>query len=496
MTTKLKNVESILASAEENGVTVIKGHETELGQISDTFKQQKSAYSLNHFPEYETRIATLQNLYEMIDSHSLEICEALNADFGCRSESESMLTDVVGSLSSIRYLIRNLRRFMRPQSKRTSIWYLPGKNKVEAVPLGVVGVMSPWNYPVHLMIAPVAAAIAAGNRVMAKMSELTPNTTALIQRLVAERFEDKLFSIVTGGIEVSAEFSSLPFDHLMFTGSTKVGKKIALAAARNLTPVTLELSGKSPVVICNSYDIEEASQRIIWGKAFNAGQTCVAPDYVFVPEDKLIEFVRYSRKYLTQFYPDSIDTENYTSVINNDHFQRITDLIKDAEKNGVEVIALGEKKECGHKLPVSLVINPTKDCKIYKEEVFGPLLSVFTYKSIDEVIEQISHSEDPLAMYIFSHYDAEVKYIYRSVRAAGISVNDTLLHYLQNDLPFGGRGNSGNGKCHGREGFETFSHLLPIFKQRGVGNFTGLKLLYPPYGKLSKVMGSLIHRMP
>lgn len=468
----------------------------EADTLQTVFDNQMAEYNKERYQSYNVRLDNLQKLYRLIDSNSTEIAKALNKDFGCRSPQETEIAEIIGSLSSIRYQIKNLRRFMKPQSRRTSIWFMPATGKVQLQPLGVVGIMAPWNYSVHLTIAPAAAALAAGNRVMAKMSELTPNTSAVLKRLIENEFSTDVFTIVEGDMNVSQVFSDLPFNHLLFTGSTSVGKKIAMAAAKNLTPVTLELSGKSPVVIDKDYDIEEAAKRILWGKVFNAGQTCIAPDYVLVHEDKLIEFVRAARKVVKEFYPNGIDNSDYTSVINKQNFKRLQGLVEDAREKGCEIVELATTVEKSNKLAPTLVIQPTTNCKIYEEELFGPLLPIFTYNNIDDAIKQIDVHSDPLALYIFSKHKAQSNYITQNVRSGSTLINDTLLQYLQNDLPFGGVGKSGHGKYHGKEGFEAFSNKQAILHQKGVGNFTGVKLLYPPYSTIAKVMQTLIRKWP
>lgn len=444
----------------------------------------------------EQRIDALKRLYDLIDDNAEQICEALYRDFGCRSEQESMLTDVVGSLSSIRYYLSNTRRFMKPRGRRVSLWYLPAGNKVTPMPLGVAGVMAPWNYPVHLMIAPAAAALAAGNRVMAKMSEVTPITGALMQKLIASKFTESEFCVCNGGVDVSTHFSMIPFDHLLFTGSTAIGRKIAMAAAQNLTPVTLELSGKSPAIVTSNFSVSEAAKRIAWGKSFNSGQTCVAPEYALVPKDRLEEFVTGFRAAMASLYPKGIGVDSFTSIINPQHVLRLNQLVEDAKSKGVEILEVTDGLPSANKVPVTLVINPTKDCMIYSDEVFGPLMSVFTYQDLDDAVSKINSLEDPLAAYVFTNNTAEANHICKSIRAATVCVNEVLLQYLQNDLPFGGRGTSGSGQYHAQEGFDTFSHLQPIFRQRGLGNFTGIKLLYPPYDNISAFMGKLIRKMP
>ena len=468
--------------------------------LEDTLIAQKHAFESEGFADYRSRIERLNTLYRLIDDHADELAEALNQDFGCRARAETEIAEIIGSLSSIRYLMRKLKRFMKPEKRRISIWFQPAKGKVEFRPLGVIGVMAPWNYSLHLTIAPLAAALAAGNRVMVKMSELTPQTSGVLKRLVNGAFPQDVIAIFDGGVEVAQSFSKLPFNHLLFTGSTRVGIEIAKAAAQNLTPVTLELSGKSPVVVGKYFDVEEAARRLVWGKSFNAGQTCVAPDYVFVPKEKLLEFTRAARAAAKQYYPDGVDTPSYTSIINKAHCQRVHALLEDAKVKGAEVLPLldtdHEHLLSVNKIAPTLVLQPSEACRVFDEEIFGPVLPVFVYEELSEVIRQIRQNPDPLALYMFSHHQAEIDFLTRRVNAGNVAINDTLLEYLQNDLPFGGVGQSGMGKYHGKEGFEAFSNKQATLVQRGVGSFTGTKLLYPPYGKLSQWMMRLLRLMP
>jgi len=483
------------AQALDQGAMIDK-REIQANEMDDVFQKQKNAFDQARFIRYQDRMANLKKLYRLIDGHSQELADALNSDFGCRSRYETELAEIIGSLSSIRYLMKNLKRFMKPKNRSTSIWFMPAKGQVMLQPLGVIGVMAPWNYSLHLTIAPMAAGLAAGNRVMAKMSELTPNTAITLKGLIEKAFSQDTLAIFDGGVDAAKQFSNLPFDHLLFTGSTSVGKIIAQAAAKNLTPVTLELSGKSPVVIGKNYNIEEAAKRIIWGKSFNAGQTCVAPDYVLLPKDKLIEFTRAARAAANQYFPNGVDNGDYSSIINSHHCQRIQSLLDDAQEQGVEVLALTDKPTTQNKIPPTLVLEPNENCRIFSEEIFGPVLPVFTYENLDDALQQINHHRDPLALYVFSSVKDEVEYITHHVRAGNVAVNDTLLQYIQNDLPFGGVGNSGMGKYHGIEGFETFSSKQATLTQRGIGNFTSIKLLYPPYTGFSRFMMKLLRLLP
>jgi acyl-CoA reductase-like NAD-dependent aldehyde dehydrogenase len=357
--------------------------------------------------------------------------------------------------------------------------------------------MVPFNFPVNLAVGPLAAALAAGNRVMVKTSEFTPATGELLARLVADRFSPEKVVAVGGEMEVSAEFASLPFDHLLFTGSTAVGRHVMRAAAENLTPVTLELGGKSPVIVGDDYPLARAAQRIVWGKLFNAGQICIAPDYVMVPEGKEREFAAYAQAAARKLYPKVAGNNDYTAVINDGHYQRLTAAVDDARAKGavIETAADPAASRGERKLPLTVVLDPTDDMRVLQEEIFGPVLPVRGYRSVDDAITYVNEHPRPLALYVFSHERATQDRVLDQTTSGGVVVNDTLMHYLQDDMPFGGVGPSGMGSYHSREGFDTFSHLKPVFRQRGLGSLTGAQLLYPPYGPVTSALLRVMRRI-
>lgn len=467
-----------------------------LGPISRVFVAQKAAAEKDRYPSYRVRRDRLDKLARLVNENRGALIHALHGDFGCRSEQETLMSEILASLNSIRYLRSRLSKLMKPQKRSVSMWYLPGSAVVERQPLGVVGIMSPWNYPVHLSLAPAVAALAAGNRVMLKMSELTPHTSGLLRTLVSKAFEETEFTVVEGDALVSKHFAGLPFDHLLFTGSTQVGRQVAAAAARNLTPVTLELSGKGPVVVAEDYDVLEAARRVAWGKIFNAGQTCVAPDYAFVPAAKVDEFCRELVAAWEGFAADQRPDRQATHIINAAHYARLTGLVEDARAKGAMTMSAANARvttdPSNRRFPPTVIVNPTSEMRIYSEEIFGPVLMVFGYDTLDDAISAIQKFEDPLALYVFSHKSDSIRKVLAGTRSGGVTVNDTLLHYNQDSLPFGGVGTSGMGRYHGIEGFETFSNKRAVFRQRGFGRFTGLKLLYPPYGRLSNFMIKLM----
>lgn len=457
--------------------------------LGEIFQAQRAAFDKDRNPSAQQRIDRLKRLRSVIVAHRDDIIAAVSGDFGHRSTEESRVAEIGGTCANLDYAIANVHKWMRPRSRSTSIWFQPGRNFVVPQPVGVVGVMSPWNYPVNLAIAPLASALAAGNRVMVKMSELTPATTTLLQAMMSKVFDVSEVAIIGGDASVAAEFSGLPFGHLLFTGSTRIGRMVMQAAAANLTPVTLELGGKCPVIVGADYSIDEAARRVLWGKTFNAGQTCVAPDYVLVPRGQADAFAdAMSRHYAAHFPGGALDPD-YSSVIDERNYRRLQGLIEEAAQGGARLRStevLSARHIAARKLPLTMVLGPTADARIMREEIFGPVLPVLEYESLDEAMARINAGENPLGLYFFSKSGQAREEVLARTLSGGVAVNDVMLQFLQVDLPFGGVGASGFGRYHGREGFETFSHLKPVFVQRGLGAFTGLKLLYPPYGKLTR----------
>jgi coniferyl-aldehyde dehydrogenase len=459
------------------------------GSVADIFRAQRAAFEKDRYPSVEKRIDRLQRLRNAIKAKRDVIIEAISRDFGHRSTEESRVAEIAGTCANLDYALANVKKWMRPRSRSTSIWFMPGKNVVVPQPVGVVGVMSPWNYPVNLAIAPLASALAAGNRAMVKMSELTPETTKVLQTLLGQALDTSEVAIIGGDVSVAAEFSSLPFGHLLFTGSTRVGRMVMQAAAANLTPVTLELGGKCPVVIADDYSMEEAARRILWGKTFNAGQTCVAPDYVMVPKGKTQLFADAICRSYDERFPEGAMGTSYSSIIDDRNFARLQGLLEDAMRGGArvrpaEVISSGHVN--ARKMPLTLVTGAALDSRVMQQEIFGPLLPIVEYQTLGEARDRINAGENPLGLYFFGKSSDARDGFLTDTLSGGAAVNDVMLQFLQVDLPFGGVGASGFGRYHGREGFETFSHLKPVFIQRGFGTFTGLKLLYPPYGPIAR----------
>lgn len=469
-------------------------HELKLAtgtQLCPLFDRQRLAYDSERYPGYDTRLERLDKLHNLITANKQALIDAIDRDFGCRARTETILAEYLGCLGAIEYAQKNLRRWMRRRRRRTSFWSKPAKTYVLAQPLGVVGIMAPWNYSLHLSIAPLVAALAAGNRAMICMSEETPELCALLSGLIAEQFDPGLVTVVQGGGEISPEFASLPFDHLLFTGSTRVGKLIAAAAAQNLTPVTLELGGKSPAIVAPDYPVVEAAKRIGWGKTFNAGQTCIAPDYVLVPKAERDAFVKAVLAKFTKSFKGISDTD-YTAIVSERFYRRLIGLLDEASDKGATVLqpdGFAPTEEDGvFKIPLTIVLDPPSDSALMQEEIFGPVLPVLTYSDFAQVTEFVNTSERPLSLYCFTHDRDIVDKVQRQTTSGSFGLNETLLQYAQEDLAFGGVGASGQGAYHGQEGFDTFSHLKSVFEQRGLGRFTGIKLLHPPYGRITKAL--------
>jgi len=453
--------------------------------LSRILSRQRAAFHRDGPPSLAQRKADLGKLKAAVLARRQEIEDALNADFGNRSAYETRIMELVPVVQTINYLRRNLKTWMRPQRRRIAAHFTGARAYVVHQPLGVVGVVSPWNYPLSLALMPLATALAAGNRVMLKPSELAPSTATLLKRLLRDLYDEDQVSVVIGGAEVGATFASLPFDHLAFTGSTSVGRLVMKKAAENLVPVTLELGGKSPAIIGPDASIETAAMRIAYGKLANAGQTCIAPDYVLVPHAHAETFIGAYKNSIAKLYPNGIDSDNYTSVISAHHLDRLRDIVSDAKKKGARVIEVASSTVSGkgsRKFAPVIIFGATDSMAVMREEIFGPVLPVITYGDIDEAIAFINDRPRPLALYYFGGDSESRRKILERTTSGNVTVNDTLMHYVQNDLPFGGVGTSGIGAYHGPEGFKTFSHAKGIFEQSR-WNLGGL--LRPPFNRLT-----------
>jgi coniferyl-aldehyde dehydrogenase len=447
------------------------------------FDLQRSAFEAQPFPDLGVRKDRLTRLLALTEKHEADICSAIDADFGGRSTHETRLAELFVVRAGIRHALTHMRGWMRERRVATSLPFLPGRNRLIPQPLGVVGIVSPWNYPFQLAVAPATAALAAGNRVLIKPSELTPAFSALLARLAGEHFAPDELSVVTGDAEMGKAFVSLPFDHLLFTGSTAVGRQVALAAAANLTPVTLELGGKSPAIFDPSCDLDAAASSIAYGKLLNAGQTCIAPDYLLVPKGQAGAVAAKLATAVARLYPSLRDNPDYTAIISDRHYQRLRDMIAEARDAGADIVEVNpacERFDATRKMPPTLVSNADPGLRLMREEIFGPVLPILEYTGIDEAIDHVNRADRPLALYWFGRDAGNRERILRETIAGGVTINDCMLHLVQENQPFGGVGASGMGAYHGEWGFRTFSKEKPVFLQ---SRLSAGSLLRPPYGK-------------
>ncbi len=411
------------------------------------------------------RINKLKQLAQCIKANQADIIKAVNSDFSHRSAEESQLAEVMVCLDEIKHALKHIKQWTKDQVRHTNWKFFPSKCAISPQPKGVVGIMAPWNYPFNLVIEPLVAAIAAGNRVMVKPSEMTPNTAKMTQAILAKVFsEDEVF-VVLGDVSVADAFSKLPLDHILFTGSTQVGKIVMRNASENLVPLTLELGGKSPVVIDDNYSINRAAQSIVQGKWFNAGQTCIAPDYILVSHAKQKQLIAAIQKQVQISYPDYEHNGDYTAIINTHHYQRLNQMLTGL--NDSQIIKLGKDKSADvcRKMAPTLVIDPNNDHPVMQNEIFGPILPILTVDGIDQAIEYINKNPKPLTLYLFSNSKKTIKAIRERTQSGSLAINETLVHFAQEGLPFGGIGASGMGSYHGYQGFVAMSHMKSVYYQ-------------------------------
>ncbi|MFT3851110.1 MAG: coniferyl aldehyde dehydrogenase [Propionivibrio sp.] len=458
----------------------------ETPRMAALLQQQRSAFLHDGPPDLPLRRARLARLRAAVLTHREALKDAVSADFGNRSRHETDMMELACVIQSIDYLSRHLRRFMKRERRHVEFAYRSARAYVEYQPLGVVGVMAPWNYPLSLTLVPLATALAAGNRAMLKPSELTPRTSEALRHMLAEAFSEEEVGLVLGGPEVGAAFSALPFDHLLFTGSTQVGRKVMRAASDNLVPVTLELGGKSPTIVARGHVNDRTMQSVVYGKLSNAGQTCVAPDYALVHEDDLEAFIAQYTATVERFYPDGPASPDYTTIVSDRHYDRLRGLVDDARSRGARVIEVGEAPTHlpgrERTLVPTLVVNARDDALILQEEIFGPILPVRTYCSIDEAIAYVNARPRPLALYYFGDEDGDCARLLARTTSGNVGINNTLMHVAQDDLPFGGVGPSGMGAYHGIEGFRAMSHAKGVFVQ---GRWSLPRMMHAPFGKLA-----------
>ena len=470
--------------------------ETSQSQMQSILDRQRAAYLAEGIVTSETRIDRLERAVRVVKKHQKAFVQAMNEDFGHRSEHQSLFTDVASSIGPLRHAQQNLKRWQKKDKRKVTpgiLALLGAKAWVEYQPLGVVGVISPWNFPVNLTFTPLAGVLSAGNRCMIKPSEYTPATSAAMAAGFAEEFDEEESAVITGGPQTGADFSGLAFDHLLFTGATSVAKHVMRAASENLVPVTLELGGKSPVIISPKADMAPTTDALMAGKMMNAGQICLAPDYVFVPRDRMGEFVESSKRSVAKMYPTLLDNPDYTSVINARHFERINGYVDEARERGVEVVEINPadedfRQQSAHKIAPTLLIDPPEDSAVMQEEIFGPVMPIKSYESLDETLDYVNSHDRPLGLYYFGTDQEETQQVLNQTTSGGVTLNDVVMHVAQEDLPFGGVGHSGMGAYHGEDGFRTFSHAKAVFKQATFNPAEKLGLR-PPYG--DKLMGLL-----
>ena len=449
--------------------------------LTQLLQRQRSSYLAAPNPNYATRVEQLTRLKAAILQFQTPLVEALSQDYGHRSIDDSLISDIMPVINNINYSLKNLKKWLKPSARHAGILLAPAKITVHYQPLGVIGIIVPWNFPVMLSIGPLVTAIAAGNHAMLKMSEFTPATNQVLKQLLAQVFDESHVAVVEGEADIAAQFSALPFDHLLFTGSTTVGRHVMRAAANNLTPVTLELGGKSPVIIAPDMPLEIAVERMIYGKCLNAGQICVAPDYVLCPKAKVDDFIAAYQAKFKAMYGTINHNKDYGSIINTRQFDRLMTVLEDAKAKGARVIsATDEAIDSQHrKLATQLITHTSEYMLLMQEEIFGPLLPIIGYDSLDEAIQYINHRARPLALYVMSFDEPTQQKILQQTHSGGVCINETVFHVAADDAPFGGIGPSGMGHYHGKEGFLTFSHAKTVLSR---GRFNTGKFVHPPYG--------------
>jgi coniferyl-aldehyde dehydrogenase len=472
-----------------------------LQEMESVLKLQKKLHIEEGPASIELRKDRLNRCISMLKEYSDEIIEALQKDFGNRDPKASFFTEIVSTIGVLEHAIKNIDKWTKDEKRpsnvnqpffiRLMMGFLGSKSYIKYQPLGTIGVISPWNFPVNLVLAPLAGIFAAGNRTMIKPSELTPATSEVTKKMFEAYFDKSEAAVFTGDAEVGAAFSALPFDHLLFTGGTQIGKKVMKAASENLVPVTLELGGKSPVIVDEDANLSEVAKKVMRGKTMNAGQICLAPDYLMLPKGKGKEFADASSDAIGEMFKDLKYNDDYTSVINERHYDRINELVSDAKEKGAEVVQINpadedfEQQEL-HKIPPTIVLNPTEDMKIMQEEIFGPVLPVKEYDDFEETVNYVNSKDRPLGLYLFSKDKTKEQKVLDNTTSGGVTLNDVIWHIGQEELPFGGVGPSGTGSYHGYDGFKEFSHAKAVYKQFSADL---MAQMMPPYkGKMFESM--------
>jgi len=459
-----------------------------------TLAKQRAAFLRDGPPSLSDRRRDLMKLKHALLDRQDDFVAAVNADFGHRARQETLMLDLGSSVGAIKHLYDKLPAWMRPERRSVAMLFFPGSNRVVYQPLGVIGVMAPWNYPLNLALIPLATALAAGNRVMLKPSEFVPATTELLASMLGEIFDEERVTVITGDDKVGRVFSSLPFDHLLFTGSTSVGRAIMRAASENLVPVTLELGGKSPVIVERGSVSSTAVRRIAFGKLANAGQTCIGPDYALLHQDDIEDFVTAYGREVEALYPELATNFDYTWIVNDRHFARLTDLLADARAKGARVIEFGLRPATAPQsrmFPPVLLLDVTDDMHAMKEEIFGPILPIVPYSELQDAVGYVNARPRPLALYFFGSNGPGRRLVLERTTSGGVTINDTMMHAVQEELPFGGVGMSGMGAYHGPEGFKAMSHTKSVYEQP---RFNLVEYFRPPFGKLFDLLAYFMLR--
>jgi coniferyl-aldehyde dehydrogenase len=467
-----------------------KKQENYAGEI---FNRLKRACIAEPYLSLNRRLDALTKLEQLLKHNQEEIADAISADFGNRSRHETKILEIFPSISGIRYTCRNLKKWMRPQRRHVAVIFRGARNRVIPQPKGVVGIIAPWNYPLFLVMSPLTSALAAGNRCLIKMAANSQILCNLLHILFGEVFDKDLVAVLPG--VPSSDFTPLPFDHLVFTGSPSSGRTVMKTASENLTPVTLELGGKSPTIVTKDFDVRKAVERILYTKFMNSGQTCIAPDYLLLHEQMVDDFVEKSKEIIPRRYCE-LESVDYTSVIDAESYHRLIAVLEDARSKGATLIDLipdCESDERSRKIQPTIALNVTEEMDLMQREIFGPILPIKTYTHIDQCIEYINAHERPLALYLFTKDRALQEKVIMNTMSGGVCINDCAMHVVQHDIPFGGIGNSGMGQYHGYEGFAEFSKLRPVFTQ--AVRPLGATFLYPPYGKAFKRIYKMLIKM-
>jgi coniferyl-aldehyde dehydrogenase len=473
--------------------------ETTRATMLGILERQRSDYVREGEVPAATRIDRLDRAIALLVDHQDRLVDAMCEDFGHRSRHQSLFTDIAASIGPLKHAKKHLAGWMKPEKRKVDfpMNLLGARARVEYQPLGVVGVISPWNFPVNLTFTPLAGILAAGNRCMIKPSEYTPATSQVMAEIVAAAFDELEIAVVAGGPQTGADFAGLPFDHLLFTGATSVARHVMRAAAENLVPVTLELGGKSPVIVGRSANIDKTTDAIMAGKMMNAGQICLAPDYVFVPKENVGEFVAATQRSVSKMFATLLDNDDYTSIVNQRHYDRLNGYIEDARQKGARVVEINPgnedfRQQPTHKIPPTLILDANDSMKVMQDEIFGPVMPVKTYGDLGEAVDYVNEHARPLGLYYFGTDEREQQRVLTHTTSGGVTVNDVIMHVAQEDLPFGGVGPSGMGAYHGHDGFKTFSHAKSIFTQSKI-DLASLAGLRPPYGeKIEKLLKTQI----